>query len=76
MRPIFGSLKGVSSPPPVCGNLRTINVNVDPDRLKAYKLTLDDLTAALNTGNLIIPSGNVRVGDQTPIGAAIERLAS
>jgi multidrug efflux pump subunit AcrB len=65
VRPIFGSLKGVTSPPPVGGNLRTINVNVDPDRLKAYKLTLDDLTAALNTGNTIIPSGNVRIGDQT-----------
>ncbi|MDB5310103.1 MAG: Cobalt-zinc-cadmium resistance protein CzcA / Cation efflux system protein CusA [Gemmataceae bacterium] len=67
VRPIFGSLKGVSSPPPVGGNLRTINVNVDPDRLKAYKLTLDDLTAALNTGNIIVPSGNVRIGDQTPM---------
>ncbi len=67
VRPIFGSLKGVSSPPPVGGNLRTINVNVDPDRLKAYRLTLDDLTAALNTGNTIIPSGNVRIGDQTPM---------
>jgi multidrug efflux pump subunit AcrB len=67
VRPIFGSLKGVSSPPPVGGNLRTINVNVDPDRLKAYKLTLDDLTAALNTGNTIIPSGNIRIGDQTPM---------
>jgi len=67
VRPIFGSLKGVTSPPPVGGNLRTINVNVDPDRLKAYKLTLDDLTAALNTGNLIVPSGNVRIGDETPM---------
>jgi multidrug efflux pump subunit AcrB len=67
VRPIFGSLKGVSSPPPVGGNLRTINVNVDPDRLKAYKLTLDDLTAALNTGNTIVPSGSVRIGDQTPM---------
>jgi multidrug efflux pump subunit AcrB len=67
VRPIFGSLKGVSSPPPVGGNLRTINVNVDPDRLKAHKLTLDDLTAALNTGNTIIPSGNVRIGDETPM---------
>jgi multidrug efflux pump subunit AcrB len=67
VRPIFGSLRGVSSPPPVGGNLRTILVNVDPDRLKAYKLTLDDLTAALNTGNTIVPSGNVRIGDQTPM---------
>jgi multidrug efflux pump subunit AcrB len=76
VRPIFGSLKGVSSPPPVGGNLRTINVNVDPDRLKAHKLTLDDLTAALNSGNPIIPSGNVRVGDQTamvPIDGTVAR---
>ncbi|OWK34598.1 efflux RND transporter permease subunit [Fimbriiglobus ruber] len=67
VRPIFGSLRGVSSPPPVGGNLRTINVNVDPDRLKAYKLTLDDLTSAVAAGNTIIPSGNVRIGDQAPM---------
>jgi multidrug efflux pump subunit AcrB len=67
VRPIFGSLQGVSSPPPIGGNLRTINVNVDPDRLNAYKLTLDDINTALANGNAIVPSGNVRIGDQTPM---------
>lgn len=67
VRPIFGSLKGVSSPPPIGGNLRTINVNVDPDRLNAYKFTLDDITTALANGNAIVPSGNVRIGDQVPM---------
>lgn len=67
VRPIFGSLKGVSSPPPIGGNLRTINVNADPDRLSAYKLTLDDITTALANGNAIVPSGNVRIGNQTPM---------
>lgn len=67
VRPIFGSLKGVSSPPPVGGNLRTINVNVKPGALLEHKLTLDDLTTALSNGNTIIPSGNVRIGDQTPM---------
>lgn len=67
VRPIFGSLKGVSSPPPIGGNLRTINVNVDPDRLNTYKLTLDDITTALANGNAIVPSGNVRIGDQMPM---------
>ncbi len=67
VRPIFGSLQGVSSPPPIGGNLRTINVNADPDRLNAYKLTLDDITTALSNGNAIVPSGNVRIGDQTPM---------
>jgi multidrug efflux pump subunit AcrB len=67
VRPIFGSLKGVSSPPPIGGNLRTINVNVDPARLNTYNLTLDDLTTALANGNAIVPSGNARVGDQIPM---------
>ena len=67
VRPIFGSIPGLSSPPPVGGNMRTINVNVDPDRLKAYHLTLDDVTAALAAGNVTVPSGNVRVGDRMPM---------
>jgi multidrug efflux pump subunit AcrB len=67
VRPIFGSLQGVSSPPPIGGNIRSILVNVDPERLRAYHLSPDDLIAALNAGNLISPSGNVRIHDQMPV---------
>jgi multidrug efflux pump subunit AcrB len=64
VRPIFASLPGVSSPPPIGGNIRTINVNVDPERLHAYKLSPDDVVSALGSGNTVTPSGNVRISDQ------------
>jgi multidrug efflux pump subunit AcrB len=67
VRPIFGSLQGVSAPPPMGGNTRTILVNVDPQRLRSYHLSLDDVVGALNAGNVIIPSGNVRIHDRMPM---------
>ena len=63
---MFASLPGVSAPPPFGGNQRTIVVRVDPDRLRAYNLSPDDVVAALTAGNTISPSGNVRIGDQMP----------
>ena len=43
VRPMFASLPGVSAPPPFGGNLRTIVVHVDPDRLRAYNLSPEDV---------------------------------
>src|SRR5437764_5003302 len=67
VRPMFASLPGVSAPPPFGGNQRTIVVAVDPDRLRSYNLSPEDVVAALNLGNTISPSGNARIGDQMPI---------
>ena len=67
VRPSLVSLQGVSAPPPFGGNQRTIVVHVDPDRLRAYALSPNDVVAALGTGNVISPSGNVRIGDRMPI---------
>jgi multidrug efflux pump subunit AcrB len=67
VRPMFASLPGVSAPPPFGGNQRTIVVSVDPNRLRSYNLSPDDVVAALNLGNTISPSGNVRILDQMPI---------
>ncbi len=67
VRPIFGSLAGVSAPPPIGGNSRTVLVNVNPDRLRSYHLSLDDVVEALNSGNTITPAGNVRIHDQMPM---------
>jgi multidrug efflux pump subunit AcrB len=38
VRPILASLPGTSAPQPFGGGLRTITVNLDPDRLRAYNL--------------------------------------
>src|SRR6516162_2167919 len=67
VRPIFASLPGVSAPPPFGGNQRTIVLQVDPNRLRAYNLSPEDVVAALNQGNTISPSGNIRIKDMMPI---------
>src|SRR5437773_3700395 len=67
VRPMFSTLPGVSAPPPFGGSARAIVVNVDPDRLRSYNLSPDDVVDALTTGNTISPSGNVRIGDRIPI---------
>jgi multidrug efflux pump subunit AcrB len=67
VRPMFAALPGVSAPPPFGGNQRTVVINVNPDRLRAYNLSPEEIVKALTTGNLISPSGNIRVKDQMPI---------
>jgi multidrug efflux pump subunit AcrB len=67
VRPTLVSLQGVSAPPPFGGNQRTIVVHVDPDRLRAYSLSPDDVVEALSTGNSISPSGNARIQGLMPI---------
>jgi multidrug efflux pump subunit AcrB len=63
IRPMFGTLPGVSAPPPFGGNQRTVVVRVDPDRLRAYHMSGEEVVRALSRGNVITPSGNVRIGD-------------
>jgi multidrug efflux pump subunit AcrB len=67
VRPTLVSLQGVSAPPPFGGNQRTIVVHIDPDRLRAYSLSPDDVVNALTTGNSISPSGNARIQGIMPI---------
>jgi RND family efflux transporter MFP subunit len=67
VRPSFSRLPGVSAPPPFGGNQRTIVVNVDPDKLRSYNLSPDDVVTALTQGDAVSPSGNVRIKDQMPI---------
>ncbi len=48
-------------------NMRSIVVNVDPQRLLDYNLTPPDVIKALATGNTIIPAGNIYVKDSMPL---------
>ena len=45
VRPMFASLPGVSAPPPFGGSQRTVVVRVDPDRLRAYRMSPDEVIA-------------------------------
>src|SRR3954449_10117387 len=67
VRPLFATLPGVSAPPPFGGSPRAIVVNADPDRLRALNMSPEEVVSAVSRGNVISPSGNVRIGDQIPM---------
>lgn len=62
VRPTFSSVPGLSSPPPVGGNARTVIIDVDPDLMRSHNLTPEDITTAVKDNNQISPAGNVRIG--------------
>ncbi len=67
VRPAFSTLPGVSAPPPFGGNQRTVVVRVEPDRLRAYGMSPEEVVKAIAAGNTITPAGNVRIGDYNRI---------
>jgi multidrug efflux pump subunit AcrB len=67
VRPMFAAIEGVSAPPPFGGSQRTVVVRADPDRLRSYGLSADDVVQALSTGNTIAPSGQIRIQERMPI---------
>jgi multidrug efflux pump subunit AcrB len=67
VRPMFAALPGVSAPPPFGGNQRTILIKADPERLRSYNITADELAAAIAKNNSILPAGSVRIGDKAVI---------
>src|SRR6185312_8398761 len=52
VRPAFATLPGVSSPPPFGASQRTIVLNVNPDRLRSYGRSPEDVVRALANGNI------------------------
>lgn len=67
VRPLFATLPGVSAPPPFGASQRSVVVRVDPERLRAYSMSPDEVVAAVAATNTISPSGNVRIGDMIPM---------
>jgi multidrug efflux pump subunit AcrB len=67
VRPMFSSLPGVSAPPPFGGSARSIVIRADPERLRAYGITPDEVVSSLSAGNTISPSGNLHIGDSYPV---------
>ena len=63
IRPMFSTVPGLSAPPPFGANSRSITVNLDPDKLRSYNLTADEVVEALAKFNAMSPSGNLRLND-------------
>jgi HAE1 family hydrophobic/amphiphilic exporter-1 len=58
----LASVSGASVPPPFGGKYRQIMVYVDPAKLQAYQMSPMDVVRAVNNANLILPSGDVKIG--------------
>ena len=56
------NVPGASVPQPFGGKYRQIMVYVDPIKLEAHQLSVMDVVRAVNSSNLILPAGDVRVG--------------
>jgi multidrug efflux pump subunit AcrB len=67
VRPLFSALPGVSAPPPFGGSARTIVIRADPERLRSYSISPDEVVTALTYGNTVSPSGNLHVGSMYPV---------
>jgi len=63
IRPMFSTIPGLSAPPPFGSNARTIVFSIDPDKLRSFNLTPDEVVDALAKFNVMAPSGNLRIGD-------------
>ena len=67
VRPEFSRLPGVSAPPPFGGQQRTVVVRVDPEKLREYNMSPDEVVKAISANNMISPSGVIRIGDRMPM---------
>jgi multidrug efflux pump subunit AcrB len=60
----ISNVQGASVPQPYGGTYRQIQVYVDPIKLEAHNLSLNDVVEAVNGSNLILPAGDVRIGSK------------
>jgi multidrug efflux pump subunit AcrB len=58
----IGGTPGASVPQPFGGKYRQIMVYADPYKLEAHQLSLMDVVRSVNNANLILPAGDVQLG--------------
>src|SRR3954454_74831 len=62
LRNQIAGVPGASVPPPFGGRYRQIMVYADPYKLEAHQLSLMDVVRSVNNANLILPAGDVQIG--------------
>jgi multidrug efflux pump subunit AcrB len=60
----ISNVQGASVPQPYGGTYRQIQVYVDPIKMEARNLSLNDVVESVNSSNLILPAGDVRIGSK------------
>ena len=60
----LATVYGASMPYPYGGLQRQVQVDLDPDALRAQGLSGNDVTSAIGSQNLILPAGTQKIGDR------------
>ncbi len=63
VRSAFSAVRGTRFPLPSGGRDRLITVDLDPDALRSYGLSLNDVNQAISTQNLTLPTGTIKLGE-------------
>ncbi|GAA4400601.1 efflux RND transporter permease subunit [Nibrella viscosa] len=61
IRPLFSTVPGLSAPPPIGTNSRTVVINLDPRKIRGFNISPDEVVEALARNNTMTPSGNIRI---------------
>src|SRR5881275_2767904 len=64
IRTALSTVAGASMPWPYGGLQRQVQVDLDPDALRAHGLSGNDVTAAFSAQNSILPAGTQKIGDR------------
>lgn len=67
VRPLFSTIPGLSAPPPIGTNSRTIVINLNPEKIRSLHVSPDEVVDALAANNVMTPSGNIRVENKSYI---------
>ncbi len=64
IRTQLATIQGASVPPPYGGKQRQIMVDINPQALFSRGLSATDISAALNTQSVILPTGSAKIGSR------------
>ncbi|SEJ48458.1 Multidrug efflux pump subunit AcrB [Dyadobacter koreensis] len=67
IRPLFSTVPGLTAPPPIGTNARTVVINLNPQKARSLNISPDQVVEALAANNAMTPSGNIRVGNTSYI---------
>ena len=60
---ILNTIPGLTTAPPFGGSPRTIEINIDPEKLRAHQLSPEQIVEVISRQNVTSPAGNVYIDD-------------
>ncbi len=63
VRPILATIPGVSAPPPSGGKVRMLVIYADAEKMRAHRVSPDEVATAIAKSNLTLPNGTLRTDD-------------